>query len=43
MSILILGLYDLLPAITPQNRATQAVIFSILLDYALICFSYKLA
>jgi len=38
MVILILGLYDLLPAITPQNRATQAVIFSILLDYALFAF-----
>jgi len=38
MVILILGLYDLLPAITPGNRATQAVIFSILLDYAFFAF-----
>jgi len=38
MVILIIGLYDLMPAITPQNQPTQAVIFSILLDYALFAF-----
>ena len=32
------GLYDLLPAITPQNQQTQSVIFSILLDYSLFAF-----
>ncbi|CAN5377748.1 geranylgeranylglycerol-phosphate geranylgeranyltransferase [soil metagenome] len=38
MVIIIVGLYDLLPAITPQNRQTQSVIFSILLDYAFFAF-----
>lgn len=34
MVVLIVGLYELLPAITPENRLTQSIIFSILLDYA---------
>lgn len=38
MCIVLLGLYDLLPAITPENKATQNTIFSILLDYALLAF-----
>ncbi|HSI69498.1 MAG TPA: geranylgeranylglycerol-phosphate geranylgeranyltransferase [Gillisia sp.] len=38
MVVIIVGLFDLLPAITPQNRQTQAVIFSILLDYAIFAF-----
>ncbi|MCF4101461.1 geranylgeranylglycerol-phosphate geranylgeranyltransferase [Gillisia sp. M10.2A] len=38
MVILIVGLFDLFPAITPGNRQTQSVIFSILLDYALFAF-----
>ncbi len=42
MVIIIVGLYDLLPAITPQNQHTQAVIFSILLDYALFAFMINL-
>ena len=38
MVIIIVGLYDLFPAITPENRQTQSIIFSILLDYALFAF-----
>lgn len=38
MTIIIMGLFDLLPAITPQNQQTQSIIFSILLDYALFAF-----
>lgn len=38
MVIIIMGLFDLLPAITPQNRQTQSIIFSILLDYAIFAF-----
>jgi len=38
MVILIMGLYELLPAITPHNQQTQSVIFSILLDYAFFAF-----
>ncbi len=37
-SIIIVGLYDLLPAITPENQQTQSTIFSIVLDYALFAF-----
>jgi len=38
MTIIIVGLFDLYPAITPQNQANQNTIFSILLDYALFAF-----
>lgn len=38
MVIIIMGLFDLLPAITPGNKLTQSIIFSILLDYALFAF-----
>ena len=37
-SILIVGLYDLMPVITPENQQTQSTIFSVLLDYALFAF-----
>lgn len=33
--LLNLGIFDLLPAITPTNLATQQVLFSILIDYAI--------
>lgn len=42
MSILIVGLFELLPAITPQNQPTQLVFFKILLDYALFAFIINL-
>ena len=32
------GLYDLLPAITPANQQTQSTIFSILIDYSIFAF-----
>lgn len=38
MVIIIMGLFELLPAITPANQQTQSIIFSILLDYALFAF-----
>ncbi len=38
MVIIIIGLFDLFPAITPANKLTQSIIFSILLDYALFAF-----
>lgn len=38
LCILLPGLYDLLPAITPENQTTQNTFFSILLDYALLAF-----
>ncbi len=38
LSIIIVGLFDLLPTITPENQGTQSLIFSIVLDYALFAF-----
>lgn len=32
------GIFDLLPAITPENRGRQAMVFSILLDYSFFAF-----
>ncbi len=42
MSIIVVALFDLLPAVTPENQATQSTIFSIVLDYALFAFSINL-
>lgn len=38
MIIVMVGIFDLVPAITPENRLTQKVIFSILIDYAIFAF-----
>jgi 4-hydroxybenzoate polyprenyltransferase len=38
MIIVMVGIFDLYPAITPQNRDTQRVIFSILIDYGIFGF-----
>lgn len=35
MIIVMVGIFDLIPAITQQNKATQKVIFSILVDYGI--------
>ncbi|HET7361164.1 MAG TPA: geranylgeranylglycerol-phosphate geranylgeranyltransferase [Salinimicrobium sp.] len=42
MIIVMVGIFDLFPAITPQNRDTQRVIFSILLDYGIFAFLVNL-
>jgi 4-hydroxybenzoate polyprenyltransferase len=42
MSIIIVGIFDLLPAITPQNRATQLTFFDIIFDYAFFAFLINL-
>ena len=42
MTILIVGLFELLPSITPQNQPTQLFFFKILLDYALFAFVINL-
>lgn len=42
MSIIIIGLFDLLPVITPENQQTQLTMFKILLDYALFAFVINL-
>ena len=38
MIIVMVGIFDLVPAINPQNIGTQKVIFSILVDYAVFAF-----
>ena len=38
LSLLIVGIYELVPAMTEQNRPTQVTFFRILLDYALFAF-----
>jgi 4-hydroxybenzoate polyprenyltransferase len=42
MSILIVGIFDLIPAITENNRATQITFFKILVDYAVFAFLINL-
>ncbi|TXE16059.1 prenyltransferase [Psychroserpens burtonensis] len=42
MSIIIVGIFDLLPAINPQNRATQLTFFDIIFDYAIFAFLINL-
>jgi 4-hydroxybenzoate polyprenyltransferase len=38
MSILIIGIFDLVPVITPENKQTQLTFFEILRDYAVFAF-----
>lgn len=38
MSLIIVALFDLFPAITSQNQATQSAVFKIVLHYALFAF-----
>ncbi|MDX1278836.1 geranylgeranylglycerol-phosphate geranylgeranyltransferase [Oceanihabitans sediminis] len=42
LSLIIVPIFDLLPAITPFNRATQITFFKILLDYAFFAFIINL-
>lgn len=42
LSIIIVGLFELLPVITPQNQDTQLTFFRILLDYAAFAFLINL-
>ena len=41
-SIIIVGLYELLPVITPENQPTQSTFFQILRDYAAFAFLINL-
>jgi len=38
MSLIMVGIFELLPAVTAENQATQVTFFKILLDYALFGF-----
>jgi 4-hydroxybenzoate polyprenyltransferase len=38
ISVVIIGIYDLLPIITPENQVQLGILFKILLDYAIFAF-----
>ncbi|MBR9758420.1 MAG: UbiA family prenyltransferase [Algicola sp.] len=38
LSLVIVGIFDLLPAVTPHNQETQSTFFKIILDYAMFAF-----
>lgn len=38
LSIIIVGLFELVPVMTPQNQETQMTFFKIILDYAIFAF-----
>jgi 4-hydroxybenzoate polyprenyltransferase len=42
MTLIVVGLFDLMPAITPDNQSTQSTFFSIVMDYALFAFIINL-
>lgn len=42
LSILIVGIFDLLPVLYPENRTTQLVFFKIVIDYAIFAFLINL-
>ena len=42
LSILIVGIFDLLPVLYPENRMTQLVFFKIVIDYAIFAFLINL-
>jgi len=42
LSIIIVGLFELLPVITPENQTVQLTYFKIILDYALFAFLINL-
>ncbi len=42
MSIIIVGIFELLPSTIPQNRATQLTFFDIIFDYAIFAFLINL-
>lgn len=41
-SLLIVGLFELLPVLTPENKSNQFTIFKIILDYAIFAFIINL-
>ncbi|MFV9550678.1 geranylgeranylglycerol-phosphate geranylgeranyltransferase [Algibacter sp. PT7-4] len=42
LSLIIVGVFELIPAITPTNQSTQIVFFKIILDYSTFAFSINL-
>lgn len=42
LSILLVGIFELLPALTPENRTIQFTFFKVILDYAIFAFILNL-
>ena len=42
LSLIIVGVFELIPVMTPSNQQTQTVFFKVILDYALFAFSINL-
>lgn len=42
LSIIIVGVFELIPSMTSQNQLTQLMFFKVILDYALFAFSINL-
>jgi 4-hydroxybenzoate polyprenyltransferase len=42
MTLIVVGLFDLIPSITVENQSTQSTFFSIVMDYALFAFIINL-
>lgn len=42
VSVIVIGIFDLYPIITPENRALLGVVFRVLLDYAIFAFIINL-
>ncbi len=38
LSLIVVGIFDLLPAITEKNKESQSVIFAIIMDYSIFAF-----
>ncbi len=42
LSIIIVGVFELLPSISPNNQQTQLIFFKVILDYSLFAFAINL-
>ncbi len=42
LSLIVVGVFELIPMMTPTNQQTQVVFFKVILDYALFAFSINL-
>ena len=42
LSLIIVGIFELIPMMTPSNQQTQTLFFKVILDYALFAFSINL-
>tara|TARA_R110000868_G_scaffold367758_1_gene630763 strand:- start:1876 stop:2793 length:918 start_codon:yes stop_codon:yes gene_type:complete len=42
LSVIIVGIFELIPVMTPSNQQTQVLFFKVILDYALFAFAINL-